>query len=220
MGSLVEAMDKSEIRCYIPGDDTAGDDFVPISTKEEGVLRKVWAQILDEPEESIGANSAFLSLGGDSIAAINVAAMCRKLFFDISVSNVLSNSTLADQAAHLKPASRQVASIDVEHVIPQSIYQALDRCGIDYKETIEDIYPCSPGQIEFLTQGQKKQQFWNLTACRDLPQDFDLERWIQLTTDLTSKNQILRAMFLMADESEPSSWYQVSSHQSCCQRPY
>jgi len=206
--ALIESMEKAEITHYIPHNGTS-DELVPLSTKEERVMQQVWASVLDEPEESIGANSVFLSLGGDSISAINVVAMCRKLSYNISVSHVLSNPTLAEQARNLKSAQEKKAVVEVKHDIPESVHRALMNVGIDFDEKIEDVYPCGPGQIEFLTQGHKKQQFWNLTACRELPQDFDLQQWIKLTIQLTSRNQILRTMYYQANCDDDSSWYQV-----------
>lgn len=201
-------MIKTEIAQYIPLNESSGI-FQAVSTNEELVMQQAWASVLGEPEESIGANSVFLSLGGDSISAINVVAACRKLSYNISVSHVLSNPTLAEQAKNLKPAQKKRVAVEVKYQIPQSVLSALANAGHSLGQSIEDIYPCGPGQIEFLTQGHKQQQFWNLTACRELAEDFDLPRWIEVTTQLTARNQILRTMYFQADRHDDSSWYQV-----------
>lgn len=207
--ALVERMEKSDITQYIPLDDSA-KDFQPVSTAEERVMQKAWAVVLGESEENIGANSAFLSLGGDSISAINVVAACRKLSYAITVGNVLSNPTLAEQARHLKAMKREVSVQEIKYEIPASLMSALAQVTTNVEEYVEDIYPCGPGQIEFLTQGHKKHQFWNLTACRELPADFDLNLWLETTKATTARNQIMRAMYFQADNNDPSSWFQVS----------
>lgn len=212
--ALVERMDRNEISHYIPLDKKF-DKFKSVSTDEEIVMRQAWASVLDEPEESIGANSIFLSLGGDSISAINVVAACRKLSYNISVSNILSNPTLSEQAKSLKPAIEKISVVNVKYDIPQVVLSAIENAGITYNQGIEDIYPCSPGQIEFLSQGHKKQQFWNLTACRELPPDFDFQRWTDITTQLTSRNHIMRTMYYQVNPNDQSSWYQVSL-ELCC----
>jgi aryl carrier-like protein len=209
--ALVENMSKTEIAQYIPHDKTA-EEFVDVTTDEERVMQQAWASVLDEPEEAIGANSIFLSLGGDSISAINVVAACRQLSYTISVSHILSNPTLAEQAKHLRPEQRKVTITDVEYEIPQSILSILESAGLQYGQDIEQVYPAGPGQIEFLIQGHKKEQFWNLTACRDIPKDFDLHHWKAVTTELTARNQILRTMYCQADRSDKASWYQVCQH--------
>lgn len=202
-------MAKAEIAEYIPHDKSFGE-FEPVSTEEERVMRRAWASVLSEPEETIGANSVFLSLGGDSISAINVVAACRQLSYSISVSHILSNPTLAEQAKNLRLEQKKTAVPEVEYRIPQSLLSALERAGLNYGREIELIYPAGPGQTEFLIQGHKEQQFWNLTACRELPKDFDLQKWKEVTINLTARNQILRTMYYKANRDDDSSWYQVS----------
>lgn len=208
--AIVERMQKSEITQYIPLDE-AGKDFQPVSTKEQRIMQQAWATVLGESEESIGANSAFLSLGGDSISAINVVAACRKLSYLISVANVLSSPTLAEQAKYLKLAKNKQPAPVAKYEIPQAALSALDNANIAVDRYIEDIYPCGPGQIEFLTQGHTKQQFWNLTACRQLSKGFNIDHWLDSTRELTARNQILRTMYYQAVSSDPGSWVQVSS---------
>lgn len=91
---------------------------------------------------------------------------------------------------------------------PDAVYERLSHIGVLQAE-VEDIYPCSPGQIEFLTQGNKEDQFWQLMAVRELPKDFDFDRWVQLTTRLTQKHQILRALYLYPDKDDPQTAIQV-----------
>lgn len=206
--ALVERMQKSDITQYIPLEDST-KPYQPVSTKQERVMQKAWATVLDVPEENIGATSAFLSLGGDSISAINVAAECRKLSYMITVGNIISNPTLAEQAKHLKAAKPKGSVHEVRYDIPKSISSALSRLTTSVDQYVEDIFPCGPGQVEFLVQGHTKHQFWNLTACRELPEDFDLKLWLETTKALTARNQILRTMYLQADHSDPGSWFQV-----------
>jgi aryl carrier-like protein len=204
---IVESMSKEEVAAYTQSVN-GSTEFVPVSTKEEDVMRQAWANVLSEPLENIGANSSFFSLGGDSIAAINVAGECRRLSYAISVGQILASSTLADQARCLKLQEAENEKTVVEHVIPPSVTEAIRDYGFE-EHDIDDIYPCGPGQAEFLTQGDTPHQFWHLTACRELPLDFDLAQWKTATMQLTSANQILRATYFRADLADESSWYQV-----------
>jgi aryl carrier-like protein len=204
---VVESMKKGDIAAYMPLA-AASTEFVPVSTKEEEIMQEAWSAVLGEPMTSIGATSVFSSLGGDSIAAINVVAECRRLSYSVSVSQLLANPTLAKQAACLKGLERKTEKAEVEYTIPPSVMLAVEKAGLS-NDDIEDIYPCGPGQIEFLNQGKTENQFWNLTASRPLPQDFDLGRWKEVTRDLTAVNHILRAMYYQADPEDDSSWYQV-----------
>lgn len=205
----VELMSPKGVAAYLPCA-TKAADFVPVSTEQEKVMQKAWAAVLDEPEESIGASSSFRSVGGDSIAAINLAAQCRSLGYGISVGQLLAQPMLADQAAFLYPLRKKTPGVKVEYTVPASLKEAIRAAPHLKEEDIEQIYPCGPGQIEFLTQDTKQEQFWNLTTSRPLPQDFDLGHWKEVTRRMTAANQILRAFYYKANTDDASSWYQVS----------
>lgn len=205
---IVEAMEQQEIMSYIPVDgDTA--EFVPITTEEESIMQKAWAEVLDEPEDIIHASSSFLSLGGDSISAINLVAVCRKLSYTISVANILNNATLAEQARFLKPTQeKKVSKKEIIYDIPKSLLAAIQVAGLG-KDHIEHVLPAGPGQTEFLVQGHKQHQFWNLTACRDLPVDFDLKLWKETTKRMTAMNEILRTAYFCEEVGGVARWLQV-----------
>ena len=207
--ALVQKMAKSDIARYLPLT-SCPEDFELVSTEQECVMQKAWATVLGEPEDDIGTNSVFLALGGDSIAAINIVAACRKLHYTITVSNVLANRTLAEQAKHLSPMRSAAAVKKVKYQVPHRVLSAMRNAAMDMDQHVENVYPCGPGQLEFLTQGHKKHQFWNLTACRELPNEFDISHWLQTTKALTTRNEILRTLYFQADTEDPGSWLQVS----------
>lgn len=209
---LVENMEKQELASFMPAvSSSASTDFVWVSTPEEEIMQKAWSTVLDEPVDSIGSNSLFFGLGGDSIAAINVVAECRRLGYSIPVGKVLASPTLAQQASLLKRLenSGPVVKKKIEYEVPSTLWPALYQAGLS-KADVEEIYPCGPGQVEFLTQGKTQHQFWNLTTSRELPPQFPLDRWREVTERMTAENQILRAMYLQADPKDDCSWYQVS----------
>ncbi|KAF7593905.1 hypothetical protein BBP40_010607 [Aspergillus hancockii] len=207
--ALVEGMDDSMLKEYLPLEEAS-----EVSSEEEHELRSLWSVLFETPAEEIHANSTFHALGGDSISALNLGSMLRRRGYRIQTNDILSSPTLREQAAlmtkdtdNAKTAtSRAVQQVSYEP--PQAVYERLSQTGIS-KNDIEDIYPCSPGQIEFLTQGKKQEQFWQLMAVRTLPDDLDFERWIYLTTQLTKKNQILRALYIHTDPKNPQTAVQV-----------
>lgn len=84
------------------------------------------------------------------------------------------------------------------YTAPAAVQRRLAQLGIAVGD-VEDIYPLSPGQVEFLTQGNKPEQYWQLMAIRRLPPGFDLNRWVYLTTKLTRQNQILHTLYVYPD---------------------
>lgn len=124
---------------------------------------------------------------------------------------MLSNPTLAEQAKHLTRSTQQEPVHNIVYEIPDSVYENLRDVGIDIGEDVEDIFPCGPGQIEFLTQGHNTpKQYWQLTVCRPLAVGFDVESWLMATNELTARNQILRTTYIKSDPLDPLSWIQAS----------
>ncbi|KAG5295199.1 nonribosomal peptide synthetase [Histoplasma ohiense] len=212
---LIESMEDSLVASYQDHQSTSvngeADHSAP-KTDEERLLKTAWASIFGCNLHSFGTTSSFYSLGGDSIAAINLVSECRKLGYELSVADVLAFPSIKEQARVIKPliaTSGSLPSSSHVYEVEDDIYDTLHRCGVD-QEDIETIYPCVPGQAEFLTQGHTDHQFWQLQTVRRVPSDFDVQRWIELVQKLTSKNTILRAMFIKSvKKDEPPKWVQV-----------
>lgn len=202
--ALVEGMTDDLLKEYLPQMEAVG-----ISSEAELTLQSLWSALFDTHAEVIHANSTFHEMGGDSISALNLISTLRRLGHDIKVNDILSRPTLREQAALLTVRSQQAkgmvisaaAQPNLSYQPPDRVYACLSQMNISRKD-IEDIYPCSPGQIEFLTQGNKPEQFWQLMSVRALPDDLDFNRWIYLTTELTQRNQILRALYLYLDDEK------------------
>ncbi|KAK7742006.1 NRPS [Cytospora paraplurivora] len=180
-------------------------------TETERILRSAWAELFDVEEESIRVSDSFYEYGGDSIAAINLASMLRRLSWVLSVNDAVSYPLLREQASRMKRLKKEASSPNTSRkvfVVAESVHEKLRAAGVNADE-IDDIYACAPGQVEFLNQGHTDDQFWQLMTVRQLPSGFDLARWTDLTRQLTAKNQILRAVYLKQVGDDPLSWVQV-----------
>ncbi|MCJ1360919.1 hypothetical protein MMC16_000014 [Acarospora aff. strigata] len=210
--ALAESADDSLIATYMDSGTSAQaegeDSFTPPQDHVQQILQEAWGQVFDVPSGTISVTAKFYAYGGDSISAINLVSACRRLGYNLAVNDVLTFSTLSEQAKCMEAIGSVKTVEDIKYQISGDVYERLRQAGISDSE-VEDIYPCAPGQVEFLTQGSKRDQFWQLMTVRRLPADFDFERWLELTVKLTSMNQILRAMYLKADRKIPSSWVQV-----------
>ncbi|RDL30479.1 uncharacterized protein BP5553_10357 [Venustampulla echinocandica] len=82
-------------------DVTASKNEQP-TTSMEKQLTDVWSHILDIPADNIGANRSFLSLGGDSITAMQVVSRCRTMKIQLSVEDILKSKSLAELASRAK----------------------------------------------------------------------------------------------------------------------
>lgn len=213
--ALAEGMDDDMMRKYLHKEE--GTDIV--ESEAERVLQSLWSSLFRVPVESINANSTFHAFGGDSISAINLVSICRRGGYEMTVKEILLNPTLKAQAAQLKVPilSQQLLNSQTPDMkgaqkmgfqALETAYECLSQLTIS-QDDVEDVYPCSPGQIEFLTQGWKQDQFWQLMTVRSLPKDFDFDRWVHLTAKLTEHNPILRTLYLCIDERDPLTAVQV-----------
>ena len=65
----------------------------------DGKLQRIFAKVLNLAPEDIRLNQSFIRLGGDSIAAMQVASMCRAQGLTISVQDVVKAKSIAALAA-------------------------------------------------------------------------------------------------------------------------
>ncbi|KAK4670006.1 NRPS protein [Podospora pseudopauciseta] len=211
LAQLAEGLDPKALAGYSTTMPTTNGQLIDDSelTEQEKTLRDAWAELFDVEPESISLSALFYNYGGDSIAAINLASMLRQQGFSLSVNDVVTYPSLQEQAQRVKPIMADL-TLDqgVELEVKQVVRDRLRASGLS-DDDVEDIYHCGPGQVEFLTQGHSEEQFWMLMTVRRLPVGFNLERWINLTEKLTQANQILRAMYMKQDESDPLSWVQI-----------
>lgn len=205
---LIEEMSTDAIKQYLPS-----EEKTVVAGEQELTLQSIWADLFEVEVEDIHGGTTFHSLGGDSISALNLAGMLRKAGYSVKVNDLLSAQSLQAQAKLLSEENKIYGDADVVVVLPAyvptpEIHARLQELAI-MEDDIEEIYPCSPGQIEFLTQGNKEEQFWQLMTIRELPADMDFARWMELTTALTARNQILRAMYVYGEAGNTATAVQV-----------
>ncbi|OJJ42483.1 hypothetical protein ASPZODRAFT_137284 [Penicilliopsis zonata CBS 506.65] len=80
------------------------------ATALEKTLAQVWSHVLNMPEQSIGLNRSFLSLGGDSITAMQVVSRCRALDIQLGVQDILQPKSLAGVVARAQAQAQSVVA--------------------------------------------------------------------------------------------------------------
>lgn len=71
-------------------------------TPLESTLRSIWARVLNLSDDQIALNRAFLSLGGDSISAMQVMGQCRKHGIGLGVQDILRARSIVELATLAK----------------------------------------------------------------------------------------------------------------------
>ncbi|KAL5341859.1 hypothetical protein BJX70DRAFT_395585 [Aspergillus crustosus] len=111
-------------------DETHGsEEEKPTFTKHSGTtvedrLASIWSRVLDVPRSKVGLEQSFLSLGGDSIAAITCLGYCKKQGISFTVQDMLQSQSIRDLATRVREIDRLVV----------------------YRETTEEPFGLSPIQ--------------------------------------------------------------------------
>lgn len=202
----VKRMSQSELKQYsFDSIGTSGDsEVIPIATAEQSLLKEAWIEILDVSGRDFGLEANFLSLGGDSISAINLVSCLRRKGLTISVRDVQKNPMLGAMSTKLVRNKGQVESQVIDFSPSSELKSLISTTGLK-EGSFKRIYPCLPGQSEFLTQGARPESFWCLMATRTIGDHLRAEQWVELTRKLTETNEILRTTFIRCR----GNWYGV-----------
>lgn len=182
-------------------------DIVPVVSEEHKILHQAWIEVLDLRNDRFGLEANFLGLGGDSIFAINLVSWLRRKGYGITVRDVLRHPVFGSMAEQLhRDGDNEAAAASRPLVFspPAELYSIISSSGLgptDY----EYIYPCPPGQSEFLSQGARSECFWCLMTVRSLGPSSDPSKWLDLVKKLTETNEILRTSFV----KHGGKWYGV-----------
>ncbi|KAK4865062.1 hypothetical protein LT330_001685 [Penicillium expansum] len=179
------------------------EDIIPIVSASQKILQEAWIEILQLPDNQFGLEANFLSLGGDSISAINLVSYIRRKGLNISVRDVVKYPLLGAMAESLQQETDQVPTATVVFSPPTEL-DALISSEIEQQQ-YEYVYPSPAGQAEFLTQGARADPFWCLMTARSLGINPNISQWIDLTKRLAETNEILRTTFTQFQ----GKWYGV-----------
>ncbi|KAI7760061.1 hypothetical protein LZL87_012432 [Fusarium oxysporum] len=74
--------------------------------KNELELHKIWTHVLNLKEEQLGLAQSFLSVGGDSISAMQVMSECKKRGLGLAVSHIINCKSISALALKVKDIER------------------------------------------------------------------------------------------------------------------
>ncbi|KAB2573445.1 Nonribosomal peptide synthetase 3 [Lasiodiplodia theobromae] len=199
---IAEEMDQLAISEYALSGPGEKHKVVKVETEQEAILESIWSDIFKLPTSEIGREASFLSLGGDSISAISLSSMARKAGYILSVTNILRFPDLAAMASKMQVDTVDDSKPKREFIVPEEAKTAVVSAGLNYEQDVEYVYPCPPGQAEFVAQGHREEQMWALMAVRRMPATMSPQTWVDATTKLTEVNDILRTSWLQVSGSE------------------
>lgn len=179
--------------------------LTPPETDQERQLQSCWASVLDIPADSIGRESSFIHLGGDSILAMQVASRCRNMGLRVSVASLLGRSSLTSVAAssEVSGSSSGNESNGVTHrfsSIPKALQDHLNemsQSNVDLRnENIEHVIPATDLQLGALADGEAAGSAYWLTLKLDFSSHLDANKLQNACEEVFQHHAILRTTFV------------------------
>ncbi|KAI0204629.1 hypothetical protein F4808DRAFT_414403 [Astrocystis sublimbata] len=182
----------------------ASKDLVQPSTETEILLQKIWSEVLKTEQSSIGINTSFFHLGGDSVSAMKVIAETRMSGMHLTIADVFRSDTIAGLAheqslrAQLTPPLSQSEFLD--ELSSTSVLDTLDLKDTDVqRKDIEAIYPLT-GVQDLLVSTSKSTGVLADYFLLDLRSGLDLSKLEAGCRRACQSFPILRACWLRLQE--------------------
>lgn len=188
----------------INGDD--GNEESELSS-EYKCLQDAWIRLLNINKKYLHGSSHFLSLGGDSIAAIRLADVMRSQDLELPVSLIFQHPQLSAMASQVRHAEVQEATAPepfslLEKKRSRSLIDTVCAdCGVS-EDNIQDVYPCTPLQVGVMTVFARHPTCYVINYVYSLPQTVDLARFRAAWAMVHSALAILRTRITLGDDGE------------------
>ncbi|KAL3460706.1 hypothetical protein BJX64DRAFT_290019 [Aspergillus heterothallicus] len=161
-----------------------GKEHAAASHTEETIedrLRSIWSRVLNIPRQKLDHHEGFLSLGGDSIAAITCLGYCKKQGMSVTVQDILQSKSILDLTTRVKEVNQSVI----------------------YSEATNETLDLSPIQkFHFMTR-REGQGYFNQGVRVRLTQSVrkhDLRRAIEI---IIQRHSMLRARLVKNQSPDP-----------------
>ncbi|KAH8799095.1 non-ribosomal peptide synthetase module [Xylogone sp. PMI_703] len=168
-------------------------------------IQKIWSDVLKVPFEQIGMTTSFFSLGGDSIAAIQIVSKAKEIGLPLTVRGILSQKILGNLANFVEQSNTNTSqtlitttqSTDVTPAYTQIVQSRIaDKPGV----TIEDTYPLTPLQREIMKQREINPAVfvlgWKMEFISTKSQPISLDRLLQSWKIVVQRHHVLHSIFV------------------------
>ncbi|KAM0262608.1 hypothetical protein ACHAQJ_001653 [Trichoderma viride] len=175
------------------------------STPMEKILQALWSSVLEIKAESIGADSSFLRVGGESIAAMRLVSAAREQKLALTVADIFKAPRLSELALLIKEAN---SGENMKSTTPFSLLESDDKqdflekyvkptLDADFK-AIKNVIPTTDFQersiLDALQDPPNRYPHWIF----DLPVDVDFLKLERACFQLVNHFDILNTVFIQA----------------------
>ncbi|KAF5598059.1 non-ribosomal peptide synthetase [Fusarium pseudocircinatum] len=159
-------------------------------TSTERQLREIWSSVLNKPINHISYRRSFLSLGGDSITAMQVVSACRKQGLIVPVRQILQSPAIFELALRVKEASDKLGDEQLPIEIPDEPFDLSPA----QKMFFQDIAPSG-----LRADGPHR---FNQSVCFRVPQNVAANTVARAIEAIVTKHAMLRARFQTDQDSQ------------------
>ncbi|KAK4168265.1 non-ribosomal peptide synthetase [Cladorrhinum sp. PSN259] len=174
---------------------STSEEIPVMETRLQEKIRNIWCEILNVGPHTIGPNTSFLRLGGDSISAMQVITRCRSNGINVAVQDLLKSKTISDFS------KRAEACIVSSHELVEPIE--------DQEETGAP-FALSPIQKWFLELAPSSHNYFNQSHLLRFTTQVDFEKVQAALLLIIERHPMLRARFQQLD----GTWQQYISSNS------
>ncbi|EMD58213.1 non-ribosomal peptide synthetase NPS2 [Bipolaris sorokiniana ND90Pr] len=171
---------------HIPITRLLGKDSVSapkqVTTKLERDVRRIWANVLNISETTVDSDTAFQSLGGDSVSAIQVVSQCRDIGIYFSVRDLLESRTICDLIPLIESNSKAVEVSKAEEE--------------DEEEDPDTLLPVSPIQQLYFDMVPHGENHYNLSIIVELNKQLNNQSLESALRTLVQRHSSLRTRFV------------------------
>ncbi|KAF4448426.1 hypothetical protein F53441_8149 [Fusarium austroafricanum] len=189
----IKTLDSKDLSSYSELEHQVEDALESTSTEQQ--LREIWSSVLNKPLSHISTRRSFLSLGGDSITAMQVVSACRKQGLIVTVRQILQSPAISELALRVKEASDNMDEQQLSFEIP------------------DEPFDLSPAQNMFFrdiaASGMRADGLYrfNQSVCFRLPQHATQSMVSRAIEAIVTKHAMLRARF-QVDQENGQGWQQ------------
>jgi len=185
VGAWLETLDDAAFEQILDLEKSGhGETAVPLSDTAT-LVQKICARVLNEPAEHVVMNRSWLSLGGDSITAMQLLAKCRAQGIHLTLNQVLRAKSIAHLARGIEP------SLILDHG----------------NEQTDKLFHLSPIQQLYLrTKGNEGGSHFNQSFTTQLSRGIATEDLKRAFDVIVNCHSMLRARFVRADDG---AWKQL-----------
>lgn len=179
----------------------------PLVTQAEQQLGRLWASALNITSNLICADSSFVELGGDSLAAIRLSQIAREQGLRIEATTILACDVLRDMALKMTPVA-ELQSLANRDIVADLSRKRLKDIATTWNlsvDNVDAVLPMTHVQNHFRPLMKEVPQGWLCWMWLDFTKPVEFSRLESACRTMVASHDILRTVLI----EEKKEWLHV-----------